>query len=187
MITPGEFPARSYCLFFCNRNYPVRVGKVSKRRALARANAGNIPFSSRPAECHRAHGLHGDNLHTREILAQSLAYPAECAGRARSNKDPVDPVKLTRDLGRRLLRVNGLVGHILILIKPDRIRFRLQNVVDSLETRLKISTRCVALSHNNHFRAIHLHAQYVGAVHVRVCDANKLVTLDSTDHAQGYT
>ena len=47
-------------------------------------------------------------------------------------KDPIDFIKFARNLICRLLGMNIFVGYVSILIEPDRVRFRLQYLIDFL-------------------------------------------------------
>ena len=63
---------------------------------------------------------------------KSSRDPGQRTGSAGPDKNPIDFVKFARDLVRRLLGMNILVGYVGILIEPDRVRIRLQYLIDFL-------------------------------------------------------
>src|SRR5271165_2868078 len=112
-------------LFLVHYHNSIRLGEVRKLWSHACANAWDISFTGRASECDRARRLDGNNLDPWKFLTKSLRDPGEGTSSARPDKNPIDFIEFARDLNRRLLGVNILVGYVSILIEPDRIRVRL--------------------------------------------------------------
>src|SRR6516225_2647060 len=112
MIIPNESPTGFDRLFFCYCYNSVRFGEIRQLRSHTRPNAGDVSFAGRAPESNRAFRLDGYDLDPRELMMQPFGDSAEGSCGACSHKNPIDFVELARDLIRRLLGMNILVGYV---------------------------------------------------------------------------
>ena len=96
---------------------------------------GMFRFPAAAAECDRTLRLDGDNLDLWKYRRSRSDMPRDGAGRAGADENPIDLVELVCDLFRRLFGMNVLIGQIGILIEPDRVRIRLQYLINLLQPR----------------------------------------------------
>jgi hypothetical protein len=78
-----------------------------------------------------------------------------------------------------------LVGDIGVLIKPDGVWIRAQDLVDFLQPASQVPSRGVPLFHDDDLCPIELHPPYGGTIGIRVGHANEFVAFRGADEAQG--
>src|SRR6266849_9373845 len=151
------------CFFVYRYNF-IRVDEVRELRSHARANARDASFPGRASECDRACRLDGYNLDPWEFVTKSLRDPGEGTRGAGPHKNPIDLVELARDLMRRLLGMNIFVGYVGILIEPDRVRVRLQDLIYFLQSASQESPSGIAIFNDYDLCPIELHPSHIGAI-----------------------
>ena len=129
MIISNEGKTGFDRLLFRDRHNSVRLSEIRKGGSYARPDAGDVSLSGRASERDGAYRFDGDNRDVRVFLAKPLGNPAKRACRS-DEEHPIDPLEFSRDLIRRLLRMYVLVGDIGVLIKPDGVWIRAQDLVD---------------------------------------------------------
>src|SRR3974377_296329 len=185
MIISNEGKTGFDGLLFRHRHDSVRLGEIRKDGSYARSDAGDVSLCWRASERDGAYRCDGDNRDVREFLTNPLRDSGKCACRSGPDEDPIDTIEFTHDLIRRLLRMRFLVGDIGVLIEPEGIWIRAQDLVDFLQPASQVPSHGVPLFHDDYLCPIELHPPSGGAICIRVGHANEFVAFRSADEAQG--